>query len=252
MANNVEFQMDAENNLDPQKDVKQLISNVVAQHWDANGSGILLSTLGQIVKSKHPTALIDVKLAQFLDQELAGIVKRISSPENPIVQVALPSSVLTDGDVARFFPTAANKAAKEEIPRYAHAFWAAFYKPLQSDHRRWLSISPTVAFRDTNTTEAPSGFPFEVQRQVIVDETTHPDPTTRSKVIVANIKPWLNGHGISVQEALETPAYRSSGLHDTKVRGSSLLDDLLATLSDADLKRIAMPLDIVAKLHRPR
>ena len=243
--------METENNVDQLESLRQLVSNVVAQHWDTNRSGILLSKLGQVVNFKHHEEVRGVKLAHFVDHELVGLVQRITLPENPIVQVALPSSVATDGDVRRFFPTALNKAAKEEIPRYAHAFWAAFYKPLPPDHRRWLSISPTVAFRDANATEAPTGFPFEVPRQIIVDEATHPDPTTRSKVIVANIKPWLNSHGISIQEVLETHAYRSSGLHDTNARGSSLLDDILAALSDADLKRVAMSLDIIAKLHRP-
>lgn len=230
--------------------LKKTIAEYVDECFDEVATGLLLSRLGQTLAKKHPElrqTLGTRKLAEFIEEEMAESVQVLTSPENGIVRIALPARVTVDGDVLQFFPrrdtTAGSSAA---TPRYSRAFWAAFSQPLAAGQTRLVEFEPHVHFVDVEGA-APASKKV-VAREFIVDEVTEPDLAMRGKQIAANIARWLHANFVDVELVSAKVEGHVAGTRAAGSKGS-LLEVLLSALGEADLKRIQMPLDVVAKLH---
>lgn len=238
---------------DPLGNLKELVIELANTAYDRDGKGLLLSQVGDILSKKHPefrNLLGSRKLVGFIEAELAGVVKILTSPENHIVKVILPEHVKVNDDVKSFFPQRGATSISGSRPRYNRAFWAAFSHPLAKGFTRLVELEPVVRYEDIEAEAVVSSLKKVIPPNLIIDQAMEPDPAKRTQRINENIGEWLRTNNVS-QDIVEAKV--GTELASARVSGSnkgSLLEVLLAALDDADLKRIQMPLDVVAKLQR--
>ena len=233
--------------------LKEFIAELAKTNYSKEGKGLLLSQVGDIVSKKHPelrNVLGSRKLVGFIETELADSVQILTSPENHIVKVILPANVMVNEDVLQFFPKRDAASSSVKKTRYNRAFWAAFSHPLANGNTRLVGFEPQVNYEDIAGGAPPATIKKIITPDLVIDEIKEPDPAKRVQRINEIISHWLQTNAVSV-DIVE--AKTEKGHVFTSVSGSqkgSLLEVLLAALDDTDLKRIQMPLDVVAKLHR--
>lgn len=233
--------------------LKKVIADYAIQNYETENTGLLLSRLGQTIAEQHPElrdALGSRKLAEFITEELDGSVQVLTSPENRIVKIVLPASVQVSGDVKQLFPQRDTAIHPMGTPRYNRAFWAAFAQPLAVDRIRLVGFEPQVHFEDIEGAVPQETAKKIVPREFIVDEIIEPDPAKRSQRVVASIARWLHSNAIRAELVSAKASNELTSGKSVESQKESLLEILLTALGDADLKRIQMPLDVVAKLHR--
>lgn len=234
--------------------LKKFIFDLASATYEKGQKGLLLSRVGEIISKEHPElrgALGGRKLVEFIEKELADSVRIHTSPENRIVKIILPATVSVNGDVMNFIPVRADVSnLAVSPPRYNRAFWAAFSHTLTPGHTRLVGFEPQVHFEDID-----GGAPAETSKKVIpptsiTDIAIEPNSAKRIHIINEKISGWLQENNVNVDAVLaktenEQSSTKISGLHKR-----SMLDLLLDALDDDELKRIQLPLDIVAKLNR--
>lgn len=238
---------------DQLRTLKAFITDLANTTYKKDGKGLLLSRVGEII-AKEQRGLRNVlgnrKLVGFIEAELADSVQIITSPENHIVKVILPADVTVNGDVLRFLPKHDATSTTVSKPRYNRAFWAAFSRPLAKDYTRLVGFEPHVHYDDIVGDAPATTIKKIVPHSLVIDEATEPDPAKRALRINEVISEWLKTNAVSADIVkAKTEKDQASAMMYGSHKGS-LLEIMLAALDDTDLKRIQMPLDIVAKLHR--
>lgn len=233
--------------------LKEFIADLANTTYRKEGKGLLLSQVGDIISKEHPelrSVLGDRKLVQFVEEEFTDSVQILTSPENSIVKVILPASVPVNENVMQFFPQRVPTKSLVRMPRYNRAFWAAFSYPLSEGYTRLVGLEPQVHYEDIKGDAPAATHKKVVPRGSIIDTATEPDPGKRIQRINEIINDWLKTNAVSI-DIVEANVEKE--LASARLSGSnkgSLLEVLIAALDDADLKRIQMPLDVVAKLQR--
>lgn len=238
---------------DPLNPLREFIIELANNTYSEEGKGLLLSQVGDRLSKQHPelrNVLGSRKLVGFIETDLTNDVQILTSPENPIVKVILPENVAVNENMMQFFPQRGTTSSSVRKPRYNHAFWAAFSHRLVSGRTRLVGFEPQVHYEDIEGNVPVGTIKKVVPRELIIDETTEPDLVKRTQRINKIISDWLQTNNLSL-DIVEAKAEKEWA--SARIPGSnkgSLLEVLLAALDDADLKRIQMPLDVVAKLHR--
>jgi hypothetical protein len=234
--------------------LKKFIVELTKKAFENEGTGIYLSQIGTLIAKDSPQlrdSLGGRKLADFIAVEMTDAIQIIPLPENSKLKIALPVTVQVNDNIMRFIPkrNAATSSAME-TPRYNSAFWAAFSQPLPEGCTRLIEFEPELRFEDIMGESSVTSTKKKVSPDLIITQAqvTELTPAQRSIHIASKIKSWLfeNEVGFDLVKAQ---------IMDAKVSGSrkeSLLEVLIATLDESELKRIQIPLDIIAKLHRKR
>ena len=234
--------------------LKKFIADLATDTYKNEQKGILLSRVGEIITKDHPElrgALGGRKLVGFIEKELAEFVCIYTSLDNPIVKIILPVNVSVNGDVMNFIPVRADVSnSAESTPRYNRAFWAAFSHPLATGHTRLVGFEPQVHFEDIDG-EAPA----ETNKKIIpptsiTDAAIEANSAKHVHIINEKISSWLQENKVAVDAVLAKTAKEQASARMAGLQKGSMLELLLGALDDAELKRIQMPLDIVAKLNR--
>ncbi len=233
--------------------LKAFITELANTTYSGTQKGLLLSRVGDIIAKQRPelrNVLGGRQLVGFIEAELADSVKILTSPENPIVKVILPANVVVNGDVFQFFPKRDAVSSSVKKPRYNRAFWAAFSHPLANGNTRLVGFEPQINYEDIVGEVPPATSKKIITQDSIIDEIKEPDPAKRVQRINEIISHWLQANAVSV-DIVEAKTERGHvSTDETGLQKGSLLEIMIAALDDADLKRIQMPLDVVAKLHR--
>jgi hypothetical protein len=176
---------------------------------------------------------------------MTDTIQVIFNPEQKNLKIALPVSVNVN-DIISFIPK--RNTTNTEI-RYNSTFWAAFSKPLSDGYTRLIEFEPELHFEDVlNKNEIDSLRKKIISADFINQSAVLPTAKT-SQAISLKIKKWLSENNIPL-DCVKAKNMDSKAL---KVEESkSLLEYLMLALDDSELKRIQIPLDIVAKLHRKR
>lgn len=233
--------------------LKKFIAELAHATYSKDGKGLLLSQVGDIISKQRPelrNVFGSRKLVGFIEAELTDSVQILTSPENPIVKVILPASVTVNENVMQFFPQRGATSSLVRMPRYNRAFWAAFSHSLANGYTRLVGFEPQVHYEDIDGDAPVATLKKVVPHGSIIDVATEPDPLKRTQRINEIINDWLQTNNVSI-DIVEAKA--EAELASARITGSnkgSLLEVLLAALDDDDLKRIQMPLDVVAKLQR--
>jgi hypothetical protein len=229
--------------------LKEAIPRVVTEQFEKDRRVVLLALVGQRLRREgidFKAILGDVGLARFIREQLAGEVELISSPEDPKIVSAYPSSVDLSVEVdprprlgtrvamAPERSTSANRLFIRDV-------WYAFSHPLDSGKVRYLRLAPTPSYRDVGADEVPEDA-LKVPPESIVPVGTAP-PYERNRTIVSNIETWAAENGVSLDDISERPRQKGS---------RTALDLLLNSLSSTELGRISLPLDLVRALRLKR
>lgn len=225
--------------------LKKMVLELAQDEYQRNGHGLLLSMLGELLLKRIPDyreLLGDIKLSKFLEQ--VSEIQLITSPENPIVKVVLPKTVSVDGDISTAFPN--HKRKVPDSRRYYSAIWSAFSKPLNAGYVRIVGLEPHVHFKDVpESSDIPSS-KIIVERPLISDVQLEANSSKKTAKINENIEKWLSDNNIDITRVI----FQSKNI--LSKHAPSDLGGFINSLSESDLKRIRVPLDIIAKFIQNR
>ncbi|MFD1837305.1 hypothetical protein [Paracidovorax cattleyae] len=222
-------------------DFRAFVKKKVDEHFDRERAGMLLQNLGWAIFKEKPelrAVMGTQKLKYFLKSHMSTDVSVIPSPLRPLDSWAFPAGLDLDPSDEKLFRVTAPKPAEQRL-RYHPAVWGAFTKPLEPGHRRLIWLEPEPKFSDQEPIEQP---PPAGSLTVDVPAV---DPGSESflEEIHARIAKWMQENEVGYEKL----APRKS---EPPSHSKSLLDAILSTLDDGDLRRVTLPLDIVHKLLR--
>jgi hypothetical protein len=223
---------------------KAAILEMVESHWNRTGRAFLIAQLGTRLGAPRRAEIeahTGLKLQPFLFSYMQNDLKIMEHPRAAKIFGLFPKNSPLSNDLTLYFgPSDEAKRQKH----YKASFWAAFAKPLGSDNRRHIRIRDLIFFDlPLDAPEPPET--REISRDLIPSE----DTASRDKVIFDNIQKWL------AQNQIDEPALlvdRPTVYKKPDADATSVLHAIISCLDDGDLKRMMMPLDVVAKLLRSR
>lgn len=221
-------------------ELDQRIVDLVQQAWDEHRTPLLLSRLGaqdggEIARMAKQESM---SLAGYLRDRLADDVRVIQHSTKPVVVGAIPVDVESQpGDFDQWLERTHGQTVGPP-PRFHPAFWAAFRVPLDEEKRRYMATRPPLRFVDAYPEDRPEGDShLEIEWQYI---DSHVEPSE----VQQNVEEWLEANGLEAEPFLSTRPNPRSGPSD------DLLGRLIGSLEPDDLRRVSMPLDVIAKLRR--
>lgn len=225
-------------------ELKQKIVDLVTQHWSDDKRPILLAQLGQVLARDGidlRSALRGRRLRSFLSEELNDRLQIIQSPGDQLVQGVVPLEAVAQGE-AVFKSAVEHAPAKSAAPRYHPRFWLAFLKQMPPGYNRIINLAEPITFRDVIEGAEMSPGEHEIRaKDLVAGENLQ--KSERDAKTLERIRGWLQENGVDESVVLAKP-------RDPKPQfADSLLFALLDAIEDSDLKRIALPLDIVRKLR---
>jgi len=228
--------------------LREAVPRVVTELFEKDRRVVLLSSVGQRLRREgidFKSILGETGLATFIRQHLAGQVDLQSASGNPKIVAAYPSSVDLSQELD---PTPAvtrrTSPSEHQLPtsrQFVREVWYAFSHALENDKLRFLILAPNLMCLDVPAGEAPHGA-FEVARDLILAPGTS-SGHERNRKIFSNIELWAEQNGISLNLLTARSKPKIS---------RSALDVLLHSLSQAELVRISLPLDVIKSLRTKR
>jgi len=218
---------------------KKFVVQEVSRHWLLKGEPILLAKLGQAAASRGfilQTELQGLKLSQFIQQELSeelevlspddsGTVLRIKPKNPPAVEI----TATPDPDVL-------------SLGALNRALVAAFSHAVPDGVERWIKVQSPVHYTDIATTDdKPKGY-VQIDRAHLVTPDRGIDAFQEAHVL-RRISDWTRELGMDLQMFVHKAPNQERG-------EKTLLSLLMESLTESELKRISLPLDIVGKLMR--
>ena len=226
--------------------LKELLLRMTNEAWERQ-EGILLARLGDEankLKELIQAELAGRKLTVFIKEELGEQIELYPLVPGDILRLALPRHAGVDqADVAKYFPKARASKKAVQASGVTSAVRLAFSRELEAGKKRLVNLLPKVHFWDVDDSEETVPPAREIPRELIVPGDDEDDPE-RVKLILKNIAQWRQ------QEDLAPAAIAAKPKEDGNApKSGNLLDLLLSHLSEFDLKRMEIPLDIVSKLR---
>ena len=225
----------------PESPIDRLIVTTIREHWDQLGKPMLLSQLGSRVPREDLTRIKEQfdNLASYLRRELSDHIAVLQSKETPTIIGAIPANVVDDESLgADILLSRSVRRPGSAFPRFHPAFWAAFIKDLEPETHRYVFTGPPPRFRDLGSGEEPEDA-IEIARDYIVG--TDDDVAA----VHESIKKWIRVNH------LEEEIFLAESTSITEALPSDdLLGRLVGSLTQEELKRMSIPLDIVGKLRR--
>jgi hypothetical protein len=212
----------------------------VQERWQAQRSPYLLSQLGKDFAAEVAAISAGRRLKQIIEEDFATTLK-------PVFDRVRLWGVVPAGEVAPEsgeVPTGARASA----PKFQLPVWAAFRKAPPPGSRRFLvRHGESYQFTDPPATDPPpQDTIFEIPHDKICAA------EMPSHQVAEQIRAFIEGSGLPLNDYLVKPltqAPEASGSRAKERPRRSVLDMLIGALSPADQRRVALSLDVVAKLQ---
>ncbi|WP_123834194.1 hypothetical protein [Methylobacterium currus] len=170
-------------------------------------------------------------------------LKLVNHPKEPLVWGVLPASVDISGlDLASLFDKEVTQNGK--VPRFKRAFWTAFIKQMQDGERRF--ITNDGSFINLQTNNIPELSWIEVLPSDLV-ETDLLSSDDYDRAVLNKIKEWCARNSVEIERYFMQQSSKVESHRETKIEFAKID---FSSLSEADLARISIPLDIVMKLMK--
>lgn len=209
-------------------------------------------------------ALNGRKLRDAITADGASKLRLIQNPALPLSWGILPADVSPEGDLTKLFsksvdhteqvffgdlsaPASAQANAPMHFVRFKKGIWTAFAHPFPWGRRRFVSSPDFLGYVDVDRDEMPPSQGIEITEA----DVPQPDllvPPNRDAEIIKAINAWASKNAIPI--ALIRQEGPRPALAVTS--GSQRLKLDLSDLSDDELKRISIPLDLIVKIHIER
>lgn len=230
------------------EDVKSQIRSAVNEWWSTHKKAYLLSALGIRLGPMNNwiRAHQGMRIRDFVVEHMYDELELIPNPEHPSIYGIVPKAAHLSGSSNELFDTQAQpRHMATRRPSYHPEFWSAFRLPLQEGKRRFILQTEEgcrVVEQDEDVHPPASG--VEIDRKWIIERGVTYSP----RDIYNAIDGWSKENNIDITK------FTLAGLDDpaaSRLRIShSLLDRLLSTLSEDDLRRLTLPGDLIKKLAR--
>jgi hypothetical protein len=250
----------AEQNTEKLDALRKDVVELVTEHWQTNKKAYLLSRLGQTLIRRGfdlQEILAGRKLAAYISTELKDALRVLSPRSNSLMIGAIPVDAdVSSGIDTLFTPPSKPAGGEGHVPSLIPAFWAAFTRPIPTGRVRTLSLAPKVQFQDVSEAAATQSGKMTVAPELVVspDSVSNGDYKT---AVYSSIQRWLEANGIELKSVLASSSSSGSAAQmartdsaDGRADGGSLLEQMLAALTDDEKRRVSLPLDIVARLAR--
>jgi hypothetical protein len=222
----------------------EVITRTAEARWNIRKPLFLAQIPGEL--RRHGVELSAIlagrTLREAISVDASHRVRLVQDPNHPLVWGLIPNSAPVETDLARLFqkPPQSENAASAQ-PRYKRWFFTAFIKPIPDSHRRWISID---GFDDLPQVSPAAPGTIEIERTDIVRIELGVSIDNAS--VHQAIRSWATRTGTNLEQYYNVtgPPKR------TTVNLKSLSSLAFESLSEDDLKRILIPLDIIVKLLR--
>lgn len=226
-----------------QKNAHEIIANLVSENWQNTNRALLLSRLGQALsKLGFNMKSRPGGLRALLEHELVDTVRIIPSPDDALVYGAVPATANLPGEVSVLFQQSPG------IPRYKAHVWGAFSKDLEAGKLRYLSARTVIDI------DEDEDFPND---HILVPESFLPHSSSEATkpdqaAIAQAIERWLTTNKLNRRDYIASSYASASSKDGLQSKPTTAWDILVGTLSERDLARINMPLDVVLRLQEKR
>jgi hypothetical protein len=229
--------------------LKDKLVEIVSSYWKRLGTACLLSALGPIlVRAGYNYRIIlgEKKLSDFIRFECADALRIIPHPADPKVLAVIPKDVEVSAENTEYL-----FSRRSEVPKFTRGAWSAFLVELKPKMKRFLNTQPPFEFTDIPEYGAlPPDNYVEVDRTYIRPsfEAYVPPAKTQEK-----LEEWAANKRIDLNIFKTERLTKSEAIFagETTRHSSRAIDVLLSSLSNDELARISLPLDIVKKLLEP-
>lgn len=221
--------------------LKQSVLHSIESHWSEHKTPILLAQLGFMDNGEISNQLskleLGLNLKQFIETYLDEVATIQRDTMNKAIIGVMPTKALEKHPSAfdlLFKTIKDNKITELKKPRkFSQFIWIAFRKELKNGYSRYVSLEPDGEFYDIKLGAAVPAQTIEICNDELSSE------KEKAVATAHKIENWAKKNDLELESLL---------LNET-TQPSSLLSTILDVLSDADLKRISIPLDIIKKLN---
>ena len=224
---------------------KQLIKDYVEEHWANNQSACYFSSIGVHLSRISPeskAALIN-GLSEFLRQN--PIVRVIQFPGVAQKIAAIPLSAPVPEDVRDLFLQTKSTAALASRNVYVQEFWDAFIRPIEGSIRNIVVDDANRITVLDGSVEHEAGAVYEIHPQDLTPSVSDSSIADKVSATHSAIDNWLQKHSLNPSAFLRARTRRQDLSVDNKlVQFLNAIEDL----SQDDLARIQLPLDVLVKL----
>lgn len=224
---------------------RDFVYEVVRHHWDEQKTPLLLARVGQmaVARGYDLRAILGArKIGQFIQQELSEELELFAPPDSPSLVHAKPKQPGAAAPATR----APGQPPVQQPVRLNRVLWTAFARPLQQGYERRLQLEPYVRFWDAvpPLTEVAGRLP--VPESYIV-RPSQDIAGRRDDLVMENVRRWMRDNGLDIGKFSEGA---TSSVAAARVSAQNPLMLLIASLDEAEQKRVSLPLDVIAKLLR--
>jgi hypothetical protein len=211
-------------------------------HWAATSEPLLLSRLGQMLSQRG----IDLQ-GNLRGRKLSDVIKEQLSAHlrvSPIGPGSKVWAVVPASDTPSAAPTpklVLSFEKKEHIPRVDSTIWAAFSRALAPDHSRILEFDPEPVFRDVAKDLIQDSGPLITADNVAI-KTAEQSSSEYYREVYSKLRDWLDANGVPFDKV------RANSHPMRGKQTGTVLDQLIEKLTPEQLRRVAIPLDVLASL----
>lgn len=231
--------------------LKQRIIDLVVQQWQGKRQILLLAQLGAQLNREVPSlgeALSGRKLTSFIEDELASNLSIMRLRANPLTVGVAPKEVAEGEGIPGYFASVRHEGSQQvEFPKIQRAFWAAFLRPLPSGMVRKIEFEPNIHWKDIPA-DAPDLEATKVIDQAFIVDDTGLSPNEVSVQVFNSIKKWLSANSVALDTVQEKKGHQGAIDANAKADGNNLMARIISALSQEQLQRTQLPLDVVSKL----
>lgn len=226
--------------LDNQDQVILFILNFILKN---EKNKVHLSQIGLELNKSIPNfkkLLNGQKLVEFVTQHMSKFVSITTNPDDNITKYITIPDINAIPSAYKVY-LSESQTDKGIIPSYLRSIWFTFSRPLAESKVRILQFGEKTLFEDYDSIPDPlNKNSFVVDRSYI--NTFRDDYLTHN-----NITRWAKENQINISSLIYNENISNRPDHNSKIT-QSIFEKMIECLSDDDLKRITMPLDIAKKL----
>lgn len=209
--------------------IRAKLVEIIEAEFESGSDAVYLSRLGNALGDDRLTLerLSHQKLSSFVAEHLEYPIQQTGKQQN-ILYLVRPGVDPVDVTFK-----------SSSTPRYSRRFWAAFAAPLSEGEERHINLN-TQRF----------GASIE-QIKVAPDDDIRPIPhdyvsngSESASEIAGMISSWLADQGLQPDAFLQRRGKKERADYDHL----SILDQMIRTLDGDQLRRVSLPLDVVASL----
>jgi hypothetical protein len=212
--------------------------------WADGNRALLLSKVPEILRRSGVDvrqALGGQRLLQALETQGKNKLRLIQNESQPLSWAIIPLHVSATEPYSKYFPQPRG-VERESVSeaRFRPAVWRAFTHEIPAAHRRYIQFSGVLRYVDIQESDQPPANAREVKTQDIRLQAPAGE-------VAAAIEEWASSNGIDRTMLLAHRSRPETSASD-EASASSILEAMISALSPEDLKKISMPLDVVAQL----